>query len=283
MKKLIVLLIFLANISCENEVVDEKSCCLSNYPVTLFVDFLYWKECLTDLDYTPIPQNNDPTKYLRPSPEIAVRIGGRVYCNAWDFAIKYTRFTSETSKRIGVCEFEETGPEIAIINHEIDLKVFDFEFGYTLLCALDDVVVRPIWGLKRAWVDELEERNCEIGPDTLFINDLDYRGTGVYLGSYLELPFLCGSSIVTRGTGAIMEGRLKFFSNDNNPRCKECFYHYIAEVFAGIKYDCNYLCYETDIIVGYEAQWWAWRRKDNREELAHLGLSGLTARLNLHF
>lgn len=253
-----------------------SGCC--GYSGGVYADLLYWKVCTNDLDFD-VSYNDEETltKYLQPSYEVGYRLGGFVSCEPWDLGVRYTSLDSKTSKK-----FEYFSEENKF-THRFDLDMVDIEAGYLMSCHCDSSSFRPFFGAKLAWVKDIKKKDPFEEKETG-----DYSGYGLYLGTEIDFPFWCQTSIVTRGSVAVMEGELKCKRKSENSfndskRKGECIYHPIVEAFLGLNYDYTCSCYEGSCLIGYETHWWGWRELDSSSDAGHLGFGGLTLRLGFGF
>lgn len=240
----------------------------------IYADYLYWKVCRTDLDYT---NESGDTYFIDPHFDSGWRIGGLVQKCRLNLEARYTSFnTSETDNTIFFSS---------------DWDIVDITAGYTLLENTDFALLRPFAGAKLAWISE--KKNVDSTNDKLSFN-------GYGLSAGLEGRFLlyegrvCQKSfplcIVGRGCISVLDStfRQTLFDETAAPQTrrfhKQCVYVPVLEIFAGL--DIGGLeCYRLTphLLVGYEVQSWLSKKFAGSSQTAFLGIGGLTVRFALCF
>lgn len=279
----------MATASCNGNLCDpcdpcyDNECCdicdidFCNLTYTAYVDFLYWKVCRTDLD-TEV--HDGEAKFLNPCFDPAFRLGFFAHSDCWDFGLRYTRFCTDQKESL------ENSGEVDDAKFCFDFDVLDLETGYTCKCSC--LTIRPFVGAKFAWADDHFETNE-------FDSKIDYCGCGIYLGAGGRLPFysFCACdrtvpvSLVTRCSTGILDSK---FKEDVDGDCdcddseKHCVYVPYLDAYVGLEFTfCDLCCGDAFLQIGYEAQYWGWREYDSHNDVAHLGLGGLTMRFGASF
>ena len=273
---------------CDDNVCDPccDPCC--DIHAIVYGDYLYWKACRTDLDYSG---NNTGTLYVNPGFDSGWRVGGRVQRCAWDLGVRYTSYDSTKENHEGPPAFQPA----ALFSYEIDFDVVDIEVGYNLHLDCNQAHLRPFVGAKLAWIDEIFIRkDTDTDTDKAF-----FKGYGLYAG--LEGNFLlhqaqvCNNcipiSLVGRGSVAILDSTshqenifLAGSTETTSLRTEQCIFISVLEVFAGIDIGgTTCYCVTPHFLVGYEAQIWGNKRFDDADELVWIGLGGLVVRLSLEY
>jgi len=262
-------------------------CC--DFHVSVYGDYLYWKGCRTDLDYS---LDDDNTYYVNPGYDSGWRVGGRLQRCNWDLGARYTSYDSKT-------KVHETTPRVSTdtdFTYSVDYDVADIELGYSIQLCCDQALIRPFLGAKLAWIDEAYIYSTSDRTET---DDKRFEGYGLYAGLEGEFQIyqlnMCQQcipmSLIGRGSLAALDSHQKEISTEdggefNSQRIREeqCIIVPVLEVFAGLNFggvQCG--CVTPSVLIGYEAQLWGNRRFDDNDEIAFLGFSGLVARLSLDY
>ena len=245
-----------------------------------YVDALYWKLCRSDLD---IDLDDDEGGYADHDWSWGYRIGGNARYKNWDLGIRYTSFCDDVKTSKG-----------GDAKHEFDYDVLDIEAGYTCCLPCDGLSIRPIAGVKLAWIeDEFDKSENNDGNKGKF----DYTGYGLYLGCSARWE-LCSYSacdrdipiaLVTRATTGILHGEFDYGDLENADHStykNECIYNPVHELYVGLDFSfCDLCgCGNAFFQVGYEVQHWgSWREWFSDDDLASWGLGGLVLRFGASF
>ena len=63
---------------------------------TVYGDLLYWDVRRTDLDYGG---GSNKRKYVNPDYDFGFRLGGILYCDCWDYGIRWTSYDQSDSTK----------------------------------------------------------------------------------------------------------------------------------------------------------------------------------------
>lgn len=247
---------------------------------TAYIDALYWHVC-----------NGEMTQFIDQGENIHLtqdynwgwRIGGIAYWKSWDFGFRYTFYSGKNK--------EQFSDNMTFVEYDIAYKIFDIEVGKTC-CFFDKWVFRPFFGGKYAWID-MDHMLFE-GTET--ISHLSHDSCGLYMGvgTRWQLCSLCvcdrdiPMAIVSRFNTGLMDADFKQENTnsegENNERHEECLFVPNYEVYFGLEFRMCDLC-EMDgfFQLGYEAQYWGWRKTGSSDDITYLGLGGMVLRFGAHF
>jgi hypothetical protein len=253
---------------------------LCDVDFTVYADYLYWKECRSDLGF-------DNTIFVNPDYSSGWRVGGIITKSNWDAGVKYTSFT--TSK---TASFADPFANNIQARYDADWDIVDIETGYSLYHDCGQALLRPFAGVKLAWNDELKETINSLTE----ASKLHFEACGLYTG--LEGRFmLCNAQfcdtcipfyLVGRGSAAILKSSFRQNILVNNSPSetfdKQCIYMPVLEAFIGLDIGGSEIyCVTPHILIGYEVQSWLGRSFHDSSQTANVGLGGLVARLALNF
>lgn len=251
-----------SNDSCGSSC-DPCDMSLCDYEYSAYVELLYWHPCRNGLNYA----DGDHTRYVDTGYDLGYRLGGFVHGDCGDLHVRYTSFDNNYSSSHG----ENHG------KYDLNLDVIDIELGANLSFCCDNLHLRPFVGTRLAWVEEKITANGDS-------NSIDHDAYGIYVGAEAHYN-LCGSlSLVARGDFGILHADLDHNYHNGTSRDDECHYVYTNDLFVGLEYDlCDICGWDTSVSAGYEVVHFGLREDDQNDDLARLGLGGLTARFSVDF
>lgn len=252
---------------------NSCSSCCSDFDVSIYGDFLYWKVCRSDLDV-----DTTPDKYINPDYDSGFRLGGRIGIGCWDVDLRLTHFGTEDGLYINHHR-----------NYDIDADIVDLTIGYTFWLDSIDANFRLFAGGKLTWITEGLVGNSSSSD----WEREDFDGKGLLMGVESKWLICCQElcdaqlpiSFVFRGAASILDGEFEV-NDDSNNRDPECLWVPVFELFAGLQFDyCMDGCPDgISLTVGYEAQYWAsWRELGTDDDVGSLGFGGAVVRLAVHF
>lgn len=290
-------------------------CCDNDGQWSANVDYLLWKTNRSELylhsGHAPRAaeggEKDCGTRFVNPDHESGWRVGLSRACGCWDFGLRYTSYydsakVKKSEKKHGhydvdgyVARGAEESEDAALggnggrkSRYSIDMDVLDVELGYP--CALNCGccgTIRPFIGAQWAWIDE----SAKIYD--YFKGKQKFKGAGLYLGAEGEWNVcnydFCGCvvpiTLVTRASTGILDSEFTVKAKYCDNRKKECLYVTHNELLAGLAFRfCDVGCGDLDVLVAYEVHHFCgWREFDSYDDLASLGVGGLTFRLAMDF
>ncbi len=236
---------------------------------TVYGDLLYWDVRRTDLDYQG---KNYDRKYVNPDYDFGWRIGATLYCDCWDFGIRYTSYDQSESKK---------DVDKDKVKYDIDYDVVDLEFGYKCCFNCKDVNFRPYLGVKLAWIDEVFRDGGGEGNDK---GSHDMDAYGLYLGMEGRWAFCDNYAFVVRGSFGIMDAEIDNDDEESKRKHEDIYVNY-DNIFVGLDVSlCDRFCYDSNFLIGWEMEnWKSVKRFEDSDAIANLGLGGLVVRFALNF
>jgi len=254
-----------------------------------YIDALYWEVCKGDHN---VAENNDgKEKYLDTCYDWGWRLGAVARWKCWDLGLRFAKYCTDASTKI-----PENATEVddGKAKFDFDYRVFDIELGYTCCLPCCSISLRPIAGVKMAWIDDDYDKS-----DIFFSSNskVDFCGYGLYIGTSArwELCSYCACdrdipiALVARASTALLRGEFEQDVETNAPGggdigC-ECLYVPVHELYVGLDFSFCDLCGCGDAFfqIGYETQYWGWREYNQSEDITHLGLGGMVMRFGFGF
>lgn len=280
----------------------ETNACDVKYKI--YGDFLYWDVAKTDL-FTAL-DGTGTSQYLNPDYDYGFRIGAFAEWNRWDFGLRYTWYQNESTAAIPA----PAGAAAVNARFKLETDILDIELGHAFrFCS--SATFRPFVGAKLAWIRDHYDNlvtatvNGVAGVPTGNNNGsntkIDFHGYGLYLGACGRWELWtfdsCGMcmpiALVMRGSTGILRATFnhkRIVSAGAGATAAPANYDdhdaYIPvhEGYVGLETSFDAYC-GTDVFVqiGYEAQYWGWRKYNDVSDTAHLGMGGLVVRTGLSF
>lgn len=244
-----------------------------------YADFLYWEVCVGDLTFEEV---ESITTYQNPNYDCGFRLGAVAAWKNWDLGIRYTSL-NVTHER----DFEHSSGSAKF---KFDSDVVDIELGYHCCLGCEGFSLNPFVGTKLAWIDQVHDRE-ERGNSK---NTMDFCGYGLYTGFNTRWELCsfsaCGNStpiaLVTRASTGILRSELKSKQefDSANEKKKLCFIVPVHEAYVGLDFSfCNFSCFDANLQLGYEIQYWGWHEDSSTSDITHLGMDGLVLRFGASF
>ncbi len=245
---------------------------------SVYGDFLYWEVCVGDLIFE---DDDSITTYQNPGHDSGFRIGAVASWNNWDLGLRYTSLDVNHDK-----DFDDEGSA----KFKFDSDIFDIELAYRCCLGCEGFSLTPFVGTKLAWIDQSYDKTDD-GDDKY---TLDFSGFGLYTGFSTRWELCnfngCGKHIpvalVTRASTGILRSTLKGTEGDEDPEVKKelDFIIPVHEAFVGFDFTfCNQSCFDANLQLGYEIQYWGWHEDSSTSDITHLGMNGLVVRLGASF
>jgi len=288
------------DVSC-NQCCDTgcNSCCDLCGDWVFSVDWLRWEAQRSGLDYAIKGKSNEDSDLpdgkihsVDLDDDSGLRLALRKQCDCWDFGLIWTSFDSSKSNSVkssqpnifatrGVSKTnvptDRRALKYARSKYEVDLDVYDLEWGYTHNLCGSCVSVRPFVGFEIAHLDQkigtvyAEDEEILSGINAVKIREkIDMDAYGAYLGFQGNWNLGCNFSLFGDFSGAVLVGdfdikyaEIDFTSGDEGnviTRLKKSpcqgISHWDAAI--GLNYDfcecCG--CVDFSLAIGYEIHQW---------------------------
>lgn len=256
-----------------------------------YADFLYWDVQKSDLALGEDGEGNQ--HYLNPDYDFGYRLGACAAWHKWDAGVKYTWLGNHSEGDIPdlVNDFDAT--------FKLNLNVVDIELGHSFCLNCGPIIFRPFVGAKLAWVKDHFNTLAGGGPNASDTH-IKFNGYGIYLGAcgrwelcnFQMCDYCLPISLVMRGSTGILRSEFKQSVEANIPDVGATTFTYqrqdvytpVHEGYVGIDVAVRGLCdNEISLQLGYEAQYWGWRKYNDITQTTHLGMGGLVLRGGVSF